>query len=485
LKNVVKPSEIIRANRTRARARNVRRRIRGARTRLERISRTATLGGLFLSFCKIGLVGFGGGLAVISQIRTLTVRQRRWLSDFEFAEGFALAQSLPGTSAGNIVTYIGLRLRGWRGALVAMTGFVLPSMLMMIVLAILYRHLRKLPDTERLFHGLNAAVVALILVTAWRMGKSILTRRWQWLVAVLAFLTAVILHATVIEIVLASGLVGIYMDSFAEKQLAQLRQLRTIASRRRARIRARLARQRRARSRHDFVGGYLTRAMAEERVRRAQESIREAEPANELEDNSPPRSDPGLGSFVPFGLSMPILAKLALLLTLSAIFLRIGAITFGGGFVMIPLIESEVVDGHHWLTHQEFADATALGQITPGPVLITATFVGYRAAGTVGALVATISIFLPAFLMTIAAGSSLKRFRSNAQVQSFLRGIAPAVVGLLVAAAVSIGRAGIHTWLGITMTAIAVFVLVRFRPNAIWVILGAGLLRFLLGLVFG
>jgi len=143
------------------------------------------------------------------------------------------------------------------------------------------------------------------------------------------------------------------------------------------------------------------------------------------------------------------------------------------------LIESEVVNTHQWLTHQEFADAFALGQITPGPVLITATFVGYRVAGTLGALVATISIFLPAFLMTIAAGSSLGRFRSNKQVQAFLRGIAPAVVGLLVAAALSIGRAGIHTWIGLSIMIVAVVVLVRFRPNAFWVILGAGLLRLL------
>jgi chromate transporter len=147
---------------------------------------------------------------------------------------------------------------------------------------------------------------------------------------------------------------------------------------------------------------------------------------------------------------------------------------------MLPQIESEVVNTHHWLTHQEFADATAVGQMTPGPVLITATFIGFRVAGRVGALVATVSIFLPAFLMTIAAASSLKRFRSNEQVQSFLRGVAPAVVGLLVAAALSVGRSGIHTWVGLSIMVVAMIVLIRFRPNAFWVILGAGVLRLLL-----
>jgi chromate transporter len=191
-----------------------------------------------------------------------------------------------------------------------------------------------------------------------------------------------------------------------------------------------------------------------------------------------------LNSLAILGIAMPILTKLGLLIVIATIFLRMGAITFGGGFVMIPLIEAEVVETHHWLSHQEFADATALGQVTPGPVLITATFIGYRVAGTLGALIATISIFLPSFLMTIAAGSSLARFHTNRIVQSFLRGVTPAVVGLLVAAGITIGRAGIHSWFGLLFTVLAGFVLVRFRPNAFWVILGAGVLRLLLGAFF-
>lgn len=431
----------------------MRRRVRLTRRQIERISRTATLGGLFLSFFKIGLVGFGGGVAVLAMIRNVTVRKRRWLTDSEFVEAVALAQSLPGTSAGNSVTYIGVRLRGWRGAVAAMSGFILPSMLIMVVLAIMYKHVHDLSGTQRFFHGLNGAVVALILVTAWRMGKNILTRRWQWLLAVLAFLAVAILEATVLEVVFAAGLIGIYIDSFAEKQWRRWRSFRTIVARRRARIRTRLARQRRT-------------------LRKASEEVDE-----EHEESMTFRS------IAFFAVAMPLAAKLGLLLTLAAIFLRMGSVTFGGGLVMVPLIESEVVNTHHWLTHQEFADATALGQITPGPVLITATFVGYRVAGTLGALVATISIFLPAFLMTIAAASSLRRFRNNEQVQAFLRGIAPAVVGLLVAAALSIGRAGIHSWVGLSIMLLAMFTLIRFRPNPFWVIFGAGVLRFVVGLL--
>jgi chromate transporter len=472
----------------------MRTRVRYGRREIERISRTATLGGLFLSFFKIGLVGFGGGLAVISQIRALVVHQRRWLSDQEFAEGFALAQSLPGTSAGNAATYIGLKLRGWRGACVSMAGFILPSMLMMIVLAILYRHLRVLPDTDRLFHGLNAAVVALILVTAWRVGRNSLSKKWQWVLAVMACLTVALFGATVLEVVIAAGVVGIFIDSFAEKRWKRWRAARTPTSRRRERIATRMIARRRERRnserKQEFVGGYLMRAIAEERVRRASEI--EADEINQeqeenigLDDGNGPQppSKKSLRSIAALGVSMPVLAKLGLLFAISTVFLRMGAATFGGGFVMIPLMEAEVVNSHQWLTRQEFADATALGQITPGPVLITATFIGYRVAGTLGALVATTSIFLPAFLMTIAAGASLRRFRTNEIVQSFLRGVTPAVVGLLVAAAISIGRAGIDSWVGVFMTILALLVLVRFRINAFWVILGAGVLRFLIGFV--
>ena len=473
----------------------MRTRVRDTRREIERIANTPTLGGLFLSFLKIGAVGFGGGLAVIAQVRTLAVKQRRWLTEQEFASGFALAQTLPGTAAGNIATYVGLRIRGWRGACVSIAGFILPSMLMMIVLAILYRHLRYLPDTDRLFNGLNAAVVALIIVTAWRMGRNTLGKPWQWLLAVLACIVVAFFSATVIEVVLAAGLIGIFIDSFAEKQLRKLGQLHGVASRRK-RISARVTLQRRRRRIREthFVGGYLTRAMAEERVRQAalqaqSEIDQTAESAPAAENSEPDNDVPGpsakkLGSLALFGVSMPVLAKFALLLTLSTLFLRIGTITFGGGFVMIPLIETEVVDSHHWLTHQEFVDATALGQITPGPVLITATFIGYRVAGTLGALVATISIFLPSFLMTVVAGSSLARFHTNKIVQSFLKGVTPAVVGLLVAAGISIGRAGIHSWVGLLIAVIAGAVLIRYRPNAIWVILGAGLVLFVLGFFF-
>lgn len=488
--------------------------MRYGQRRLKRLSRTATLGGIFLSFLQVGTTGFGGGIAVIAQLRVLTLQKRRWFTEHEFAEGLALAQSLPGSMAGNVAAYVGLRLRGWRGAAVALAGLVLPSMLMMVLLAILYRHTRNLPDAEMLFRGLNAAVVALIAVTAWRIGRGTLAKSWQWYIAVCSGLAVIFLGATVIEVVLVAGLAGIYIDSFAERRWQRWRRIRRLAAKRRAELAEAESRA--------FVGGFLTRAIADEHVRQlrgaepdnesapARTTVRRAKRAEKVkervrlwrrakrgkgeaegsEEFGGEGADDGRGSgtllraFAVLAAAMPVMAKLALLLTIASIFLRIGAVTFGGGYVMVPLIESEVVNARGWLTHREFVEAFALGQITPGPVLVTATFIGYRVAGTLGALVATVSIFLPSLVLTIVAGSSLRRFRANRQVQAFLRGVTPAVVGLLVAAAWGAGRAGIHTWVGLVIAAGAAAVLLRFRPNPFLVMVGAAALRFAFSLLW-
>lgn len=127
------------------------------------------------------------------------------------------------------------------------------------------------------------------------------------------------------------------------------------------------------------------------------------------------------------------------LLRLCWVCLRIGTLVFGGGLVMVPLMEADVVNRYHWLTGQEFVDAVALGQMTPGPLLVTATFVGYKVGGLVAATLATICMFLPSFIMTIAASSHLKRLQGNEAVGRFLWGVKAAVVGLVLAASISIG----------------------------------------------
>src|SRR5258705_11963236 len=151
-------------------------------------------------------------------------------------------------------------------------------MLMMILLAILYRHLRAFPDTDRLFHGLNAAVVAVIVVAAWRIGRNTLTQSWQWYVTVLSGVAVVFFHATIIEVILSSGLIGIYIDSFGEKRWQQWRRIRALAARRRARL-AEIEQR-------NFVGGFLHRPLARERGRR----MKKTEEREEDDVEAPPVS---------------------------------------------------------------------------------------------------------------------------------------------------------------------------------------------------
>jgi len=160
---------------------------------------------------------------------------------------------------------------------------------------------------------------------------------------------------------------------------------------------------------------------------------------------------------------------------LVRVFVPIGVLTFGGGLAMVPAIEHTVVIQERWLDAKTFADAVALGQITPGPVAICATFIGYRVSGVVGALVATFAMFAPAIAVALAVGHSVDRFRRSRVVESALRALAPAVIGMLLAATISLGRASVHDALAAIVAVLALGVLVRFRASPLWTLVGGGI----------
>jgi len=159
---------------------------------------------------------------------------------------------------------------------------------------------------------------------------------------------------------------------------------------------------------------------------------------------------------------------------------KIGALVFGGGYVMIPFIQREVVSHYGWLTERQFVDAIALGQITPGPIMITATFIGYKVQGLAGAAAATLGIFLPSFVMTALAAGQMMRLRQNRRVAGFVRGVLPAVVAMLLAAAIAIARPVVGDWRLLLLAFAALALLVKFKVDAVYVVLGAGVVGFLL-----
>ncbi|MEP7270021.1 MAG: chromate efflux transporter [Acidobacteriota bacterium] len=401
-------------------------------------------GQLSRTFLRLGTIGFGGGIAVIAQIRRVAVREQRWLSESEFLDAVSLAQSLPGANAANAVTYIGLKLAGLRGAVISVTSFILPSFLMMIALTIAHDHLAQFPDAQRVFQGFNAAVVGLIAAMTVRLGKTAMRRQWHLELGVGVAFLLIFTEMTVAEVVLLAGLIGVFIQSFKLRARHRVRQ-----------------------------------KLRKERHRQVESA--EAEP----EEIAPePDRQRRLFSFaLPIAALLfvwPFLEKIVIIWQLMTIFLRVGTVTFGGGFVMIPQIEKDVVDVHQWLTHQAFADGMAFGQLTPGPILITATFIGYKVAGLAGALAATISAFLPSFIMTTIAGTSLNRFRANTQVQSFLGGVAPAVVGMLAAAGVRLAVSGLSTPISYGVATLAFLLMMRARLNPVFIIFGCGLLQWII-----
>ena len=163
------------------------------------------------------------------------------------------------------------------------------------------------------------------------------------------------------------------------------------------------------------------------------------------------------------------------LLKLSWVFMKIGTLTFGGGIVIIPMVENEVVNNYGWLTKTEFIDAVTLGQITPGPVIISGTFIGYKVCGIWGAIVATVSVILPSFIMICLATEAIRKFRENKILANFLRGARVAVIGMVFDAGVSIGRSSLVDTKTILIAAVSIVCLFKYKINPIWILLGAGI----------
>ena len=408
------------------------------------------LGQYFRAALLLGVVGFGGGLSVLSNIHSLVVNKRRWLSEREFTNTVTVSQMLPGGAAANALAYIGLRFGGILGALVGYVGFVLPGWIAVMVLAFLYVHYGTSPDVSTLLGGFNAAVVGIIGAITLKMAKSAVSRLWQMGLAAGALLFSVVGDAAPGEVALVSIAVGLAVD----------------------------------------LGTKRARLFAIERRRKP----REEEPAVVLPEegatlSAPSRKEPppspGSGE-VRVALWTVLAAGVVFtvhatgvdqeLVRIGLSFFRTGLGAYGGGFAIVPHLK-QVVARQGWLTDRQFADAVAIGKLTPGPVLLLATFIGYLRHGWLGAVVATVGIFSAPFALVTLAGTWLDRIRSRRPVRAALRGLTPAVLGLMAAAMISLG----DTLSGEAEIAIAVAValtLSRFEVNPAIMLAVGGVARF-------
>ena len=373
---------------------------------------------MFREALVLGLVGFGGGIAVLAQVESRVVTRRRWASLEQYLEAAALAQSVPGAVAVNALAFLGLWLGGVPAALALVIGFILPSFVLLLAGALAYPHLEHFPALAGLFRYLTPAAAGLVAATALRLAArgalhtpsessgwpGRLARAWGVALALAAFVGVAFFGLGVVETVLIAGLIGA----------------------------ARVLPSRGARA--------------------------------------------GAAALLAWAPSFGTSGAGATLVSLAGVFLRAGALTFGGGFVMIPLLEAELVITRHWITARAFADAMALGQVTPGPVLMSATFIGYAVAGLAGALLATAAVLLPAGLMTWLIAVQVERFRASVPLQGFLRGVQPAVVGLMLAAAVAIARGGVTGWPEAAVAVIALVAVGSGRVAPMWIMLSSAAL---------
>jgi len=352
-------------------------------------------------YLRLGLLGFGGPVALVGQMERELVAGKGWVTKEEMREGIAVCQSLPGPLAIQVGIWLSYLRGGFWGAWAGGWAFILPNFVIVATLGALYVHFGGLPWVTAIFYGVSPAVIALILHSGYRLTKLGMDDWLQWALAGVAFAVTVAVRAEVAWIFLASGVVGV------------------------------------------LYYGSLLRARAAASTTRS------------------------------FLIGLPLVAGGAdasaatstMLGKLFVFFLKAGSLTFGSGLVIVPFLEKGLVQQTGWLNEREFLVAVAMGMMSPGPVVITATFVGFLVAGFWGALTATIGIFLPSFLLVLIVAPVLMRYRTNPNVQGFIKGAYAAAIGTILGACVLLGRIAIGDWLTALVALASLVVLFRWKVS--------------------
>jgi chromate transporter len=354
------------------------------------------IGEVAVYFLRLGLLGFGGPVALVGQMERELVAERGWLTKEQMREAIAICQSLPGPLAIQVGIYISYLRCGFWGAWAGGWAFILPNFVIVAALGALYVYFGDLRPVTAIFYGVSPAVIALILHSCYRLAKLGMEDPVQWAIAAICLAVTVILQAEVALLFIGAGIVGIlyYGDIF----------------------------------------------------RRRPPIVLQISAAPVLAQLAPVSSGSTLGKLLLF-------------------FLKAGSLTFGSGLVIVPFLEQGLVQQYGWLDQRQFLIAVAVGMISPGPVVITATFVGYLVAGFWGSLVSTVGIFLPSFILVLIAAPLLAKYRANPNVQGFVKGAYAAAIGTILGACILLGRIAIGDWLTILIGIVSLAVLFRWKVN--------------------
>lgn len=391
-----------------------------------------TLGELVKTTAHLGAIGYGGP-AILALMKQTLVSKKHWITEQDFMNALSLAQALPGATGVTVLGYVGFKLKKVWGGLLAPLGFITAPTLLMILLSWAYFTYGQLPFVKSLFAGLGALVVALLVNAFLVLGKAVFPkigwRSWKGLLIALAsFTSAYVLHVNVLWIVLGAAVAGFLLFSLGAKTPTP-----------------------------SMSSGSVSAAVPKP----ARLSVRSLVPAIVV------------AGIVAAALLVPYTREL------MATFLGIGATAFGGGFGSIPLIQSQVVDAHGWLTTKEFVDGIALGQITPGPVFITATFIGYRVAGGIGAIVATLGVFLPSLTAMILLADLHGRIQGHRAVQAVIKGLQAGFIGLILSVALQFAFKSLLSWQEWLIFLASFTYIAILKKNSLWAILATIAFSFL------
>lgn len=421
---------------------------------------------------RIGCIGFGGPPTHVALLRELCVTQRRWLTVEEFERAIGATNMLPGPASTQLAIYCAWRVRGRSGALLGGACFIAPGLVLILALAALF----LAGSPPRWLHGASLGAGAAVAAVALRAGLTLAAPMWArtgpaMRPRVLAYglaggLAAALAGPWLVLVLLGCGLL----------ELGLLRLVRTGMTAQVWPVWPVLL----------LARGMSVRAAMSARIAmsvRAAMSARAAHTARAARvvlASSVARATSG-------GLALPVASATAAapagVGALAWTALKVGALAFGGGFVIIPLMQGDAVSTYHWMTHSQFLSAVALGQVTPGPVVLTVAVVGYAAAGVPGGLLATVVAFAPSFLFVLLGASRFEGLLVDARARAFMSGAAPAATGAIIGSAIPLARAMPESW-QYPVLAGAVVLLFAMRRTVVTTLLlagGAGVVVVLLG----
>jgi len=362
-------------------------------------------------FLVLGTTSFGGPAAHIAMMEEEVVVRRRWLTREQFLDYVGATNLIPGPNSTELAIHIGHSRAGWPGLIVAGAAFILPAAIIVLAVAWAYVRFGALPGVVQAFAGVKPVVIAIVAQALWRLAHTAVRSTSLAIIGVFA-VVATVMGANEL-VVLAGGGVAAALLSARSNKSASLKSVVMGLTFRPAIQSAGVA----------ATGGAMT-----------------------------------VGLWPLFG-----------------VFLKIGSVLFGSGYVLLAFLRADLVDRLHWITQQQLLDAVAVGQITPGPVFTTATFVGYLVAGSTGAVVATIGIFLPAFVFVALSGPLVPRIRRSPIAGAVLDGVNVASLALMSVVTWLLARSAIVNVTTALVAIVSAVLLFRYRVNPTWLAAGGAL----------